>query len=183
MNYKRHMKNSFFIVFAILIISCTTPAPRKPIVRKTSTFLKESIERNKVINQVEEQALQDYIRNDSLHTYSTSPNGFWYRYTTKNSNATKFPVKGDEVIYAYEIKDVNDEILYTKEELGDRNYIVDREELISGLQDGIKLMKEGEEIIFLFPSYKAYGYAGYKNIAGNQPLVYTVKLKKINSKK
>ena len=177
------MKNSVFIVFAILIISCSTPTPRKPIVRKTSTFLKESIERNKVINQVEEQALQDYISNDSLHAYITSPNGFWYRYTMKDSVATKYPVKGDEVTYAYEIKDVNDAVLYTKEELGDRNYLVDREELISGLQEGIKLMKEGEEVLFLFPSYKAYGYAGYKKIAGNQPLIYTVELKKITEKK
>ena len=101
------------------------------------------------------------------------------RKTIVQSLATKLPVKGDEVTYAYEIKDVNNQILYTKEELGDRTYLVDREELISGLQDGLKLMKEGEEMVFLFPSYKAYGYSGYKKIAGNQPLVYTVELKKI----
>jgi gliding motility-associated peptidyl-prolyl isomerase len=177
------MKNSIFLVLIIVIASCSTPTPRKPIVRKTSTFLKESIERNKVINQVEEQALLDYIHNDSLNTYITSPNGFWYRYNTKSSLVTKLPVKGDEIMYAFEIKDVNNEILYTKEELGDRNYLVDREELISGLQEGLKLMKEGEEVLFLFPSYKAYGYSGYKKIAGNQPLVYTVEVKKITSNK
>jgi len=126
-------------------MSCTTPKPRKPIVRKTSTFLTESIQRNK----------------DSLKT--------------------KLPIKGDEVIYTYEIKDVNDVLLYTKEELGDRNYMVDREELISGLQDGLKLMKEGEEVLFLFPSHKAYGYSGYKKIAGNQPLLYNVTLKTIKT--
>ena len=172
------MKNSILLIFIVAFVSCSAPKPRKPIVRKTATFLKESIERNKVINQVEEQALLDYIRIDSMNNYSTSPNGFWYRYT-KDSLATKLPVKGDEVTYAYEIKDVNNQILYTKEELGDRTYLVDREELISGLQDGLKLMKEGEEMVFLFPSYKAYGYSGYKKIAGNQPLVYTVELKKI----
>ncbi len=76
-----------------------------------------------------------------MNNYSTSPNGFWYRYTTKESLGTKPPVKGDELTYTYEIKDVNNEILYTREELGDRTYLVDREELISGLQDGLKLMK------------------------------------------
>jgi len=177
------MKNSIFLVFILVLVSCSTPKPRKPIVRKTATFLKESIERNKVINQVEEQALLDYISNDSLNNYITAPNGFWYRYKKRDSLATKLPVKGDQVIYAYEIKDVNDEILYTKEELGDRNYLVDREELISGLQDGLKLMKQGEEVVFLFPSYKAYGYSGYKKIAGNQPLVYTVTLKEITTTK
>ena len=63
------MKNSIFLVFIIVFVSCTTPAPRKPIVRKTSTFLKESIERNKVINEVEEQALLNYISSDSLNVY------------------------------------------------------------------------------------------------------------------
>jgi gliding motility-associated peptidyl-prolyl isomerase len=95
----------------------------------------------------------------------------------------KFPVKGDEVVYTYEIRDVNDQILYTKEELGERNYLVDRQELISGLQDGLKLMKEGEEVVFLFPSHKAYGYSGYQKIAGNQPLIYTIELIKILTNK
>ncbi len=177
------MKNSIFLLFLVLIISCASPAPRKPIVRKTSTFLNESIERNKIINEVEEQALLNYIKNDSLHGYITSPNGFWYRYNVRDSISTKFPVKGDEIVYGYEIKDVNDEILYTKEVLGNRNYLVDREELITGLQDGLKLMKVGEEVVFLFPSHKAYGYSGYQKIAGNQPLIYTIELKKIRSTK
>ena len=177
------MRTSIFLLLLIVVVSCTTPTPRKPIVRKTSTFLTESIQRNKIINEVEEQALLDYIKNDSLSDYLTSPNGFWYRYVVKDSLTNRFPVKGDEVLYAYEIKDVNDVLIYSKEELGDRNYMVDREELISGLQDGLKLMKEGEEILFLFPSHKAYGYSGYKKIAGNQPLIYNVELKRITTSK
>ena len=175
------MKNSIFLLFLVLVISCKAPTPRKPIVRKTSTFLKESIQRNKIINEVEEKALLDYIKKDSLNEYTTSPKGFWYCYNVRDSIATKFPVKGDEVTYGYEIKDVNDKVLYSKEELGDRNYVVDRQELITGLQDGLKLMKEGEAIVFLFPSYKAYGYSGYDKIAGNQPLIYTIELKKIKT--
>jgi len=175
------MKNSIFLLFLALVIGCKGPTPRKPIVRKTSTFLKESIERNKVINEVEEQALLQYVENDSLNVYLNSPKGFWYAYKVKDSVATKFPLKGDEITYTYEIKDVNNKILYSKEALGERKYIVDRQELITGLQDGLKLMKEGEEIIFLFPSHKAYGYSGYDKIAGNQPLVYTIELKNIKT--
>ncbi len=177
------MRTSIFLVLLLIAVSCTTPTPRKPVVRKTSTFLTESIQRNKIINEVEEKALLDYIENDSLNTYISAPNGFWYRYIVKDSLKTQLPVKGDEITYAYEIKDVNNVLLYSKEELGDRNYMVDREELISGLQDGLKLMKEGEQVQFLFPSHKAYGYSGYKKIAGNQPLIYNVELKKITTNK
>jgi len=45
----------------------------------------------------------------------------------------------------------------------------------------LKLMKEGETITFLFPSYKAYGYYGIENKLGtNVPIQCTVTLNSIN---
>ena len=49
-----------------------------------------------------------------------------------------------------------------------------------GLRDGIKLMKKGETITFLFPSHMAYGYHGDdKKIGTNEPLICTVTLNDI----
>jgi len=177
------MKNKLYFLFlALLIIACSKPEPRKPIVRKTSSFMRESVERNKALNKLEEKLILQKIESDSAHVYAVSPHGFWYYYVEKDSVNTLFPVKGDEVLFSYEIKDLKDSIIYSKEELGDKNYLVDQEDLISGLQEGIKLMKEGEVVTFLFPSYKAYGYSGFEKINSNQPLIYTVHLKKIISK-
>ena len=173
------MKNSFFLFLIVLVLACSEPEPRKPIVRKTTTFLKESIERNKAINKAEEEELKRLMEIDSTNQYIASPKGFWYYYRVKNETSNRFPLKGDEVIYEYEIDDIYGDQIYTKEELGQRSYLVDKEELITGLQDGIKLMKEGETIIFLFPSHKAYGYSGYQKIGANQPLRYTVSVKNI----
>jgi len=45
-------------------------------------------------------------------------------------------------------------------------------------------MKEGEEAVFLIPSFKAFGVLGDRNkIKTNQPLIYTVYLKKIITNK
>jgi len=173
------MKYSIYLLLILLMISCAEPKPRKPVVQKTTTFLKESIERNKKINKFEENRFLALIKKDSVNDYITSPNGFWYYYNIKDSISTKLPVRGDQVIFEYEIKNLADEIIYSKEELGERDYLVDKQELTTGLQDGIKLMKQGEEVTFLFPSYKAYGYSGYKKIASNQSLIYKVYLKKI----
>lgn len=180
MNCKTLMKNNLTIVLiAILIIACNQPKPRKPIVRRSSTFLKESIVRNKVINKLEEKAFTELMEKDTLHHYLTSDKGFWYYYETKDSLDSKLPKRGDEVIFNYTIKDINGDVIYSEDELGQQDYLVDKQELITGLQDGIKLMKEGETVTFLFPSYKAYGYSGYEKIDANQPLIYTVTLKKI----
>lgn len=173
---------SFFLLIGLSIISCSKPEPRKPVVRKTSSFIMESVERNKVLNKLEETLIKQKMESDSSHFYISSAFGFWYFYQRKDTLNAISPVKGDEVVFSYEIKDLRDSIIYSKEELGDKNYLVDQEDLISGLQDGIKLMKEGETVTFLFPSYKAYGYAGYEKINSNQPLIYTVNLKKIISK-
>jgi len=180
MNYKAHMKSKIiFLLLIVFFVSCDNPAPRKPVVRKSSTFLKESIKRNKVINKLEEEALLQLMASDSSHHYLSSASGFWYYYISKDSTSTKITGTGDEVFYSYEIKDINSEILYTVDELGERSYLVDRQELITGLQDGLKLMKEGEVVTFLFPSHKAYGYSGYNKIGSNQPLIYTVTVNKI----
>lgn len=173
------MRTSLLLLGLLLVLGCGEPEPRKPITRKTSTFLKESIERNRTINAAEEDELKRLMSLDSLHEYISSSSGFWYYYQVKDSTTNQFPVKGDLLIYEYEIDNIYGENLYTKEALGERSYTVDKEELITGLQDGLKLMKVGETVTFLFPSHKAYGYSGYQKIGSNQPLRYTVTLKKI----
>ena len=141
--------------------------------------MSESIKRNKALNKLEEEVLLLKMKKDSLNNYISSDHGFWYFYQVKDTINNKFPVKGDEVIFTHEIKDLRDSIIYTKEELGIKNYLVDKEELITGLQEGIKLMKEGEVVTFLFPSHIAFGYTGFEKIKPNQPLIYTVQLNKI----
>ncbi len=44
--------------------------------------------------------------------------------------------------------------------------MVDKEDFISGIQKGIKLMKVGETIIFVIPSYNAFGISGDGNKIG-----------------
>ena len=61
-----------------------------------------------------------------------------------------------------------------------QTYYVDKENIMMGLRDGIKLMKKGETVTFLFPSHMAYGYHGDdKKIGTNEPLICTVSLNDI----
>lgn len=175
------MKHIFFIlIFFIVFQSCSNPEARKPIVRKTSSFMSESIERNKLLNKAENAVLQKKMEADSMHQYISSDFGFWYYYESEKSADAYMPKMSDVIFFSHEIKALDGSIIYSKEELGTKSYIVDKEELISGLQDGFKIMKEGEVISFLFPSYKAYGFTGNERINPNQPLIYTVELLKIN---
>lgn len=168
------------LIVVSLSVSCGGPEARKPIVRKTSSFMSESIERNKLLNKAENSILMNKMESDTLHTYQSSEHGFWYYYENEIPDESYLPKSGDEVFYSHEIRSLDESVIYSKEELGTKSYLIDKEELVSGLQDGFKLMKEGEVVTFLFPSYKAYGYAGNDRINPNQPLIYTVQLLKIN---
>lgn len=172
----------FYILLTFLLIhlSCTNPEARKPIVRKTSSFMSESIERNKILYKAEKEMLIKKMESDSLRQYKNSESGFWYFYNNEMPSDGYTPKTGDEVFYSHEIRSLDDNVIYAKDELGTRSYLIDKEELIAGLQDGFKIMKEGEVITFLFPSHKAYGYTGNDKVNPNQPLIYEVQLLKIN---
>lgn len=168
------------LLMTLLLAACSSPEARKPIIRKTGSFMNESIERNKVLNTLENQILMKKMEMDSVHDYYNSSHGFWYYYLKKADQDAYSPKRGDEVFFKHEIRTLNDSVLYQEKDLGTKSYLVDKEELITGLQDGIKLMKEGETVTFLFPSHKAYGYAGNDRVRPNEPLIYKVQILKIN---
>jgi len=153
---------------------------RKPVSQKSGEFMKQSIERNKKLNQGEEKLIAAIIKKDTVNDYIASTKGYWYYYSSKNANRTVSPVKGDIAVFDYEIKDLTGKIIYSQAELKPQNYRVDKQDFIKGIQDGIKLMQKGEKVTFLFPSHMAFGYHGDDNRIGtNQPLLCTVTLNDI----
>ncbi len=145
--------------------------------------MEKSVTFNKTINEIEENNFKEIISLDSLNIYIPSSLGFWYTILNK-SNEDYFPKPADKVVYTYEVFDLNNSKIYSEDEVGIKEYVVDKQEIIEGLRDGLKLMNEGDVVKFLFPSYKLYGYLGDANkIDINQSLIYKVKLIKINRKK
>lgn len=172
------MRYSLLLVILIFSFSCSKIEPRRPINPKPSTTLySEAMQQNKILNKREDDKIAQLIKNDSLNVYLQSSNGFWYTYVTKKEENIRTPEKGDEVVLEYSISDLNDSIIYSKNELGIKSYKVDKEDFISGLQKGIKLMKKGETITFVIPSYSAFGVVGDNNRIGvNQSIKSTVTL-------
>lgn len=172
----------YILLFSALITSCKSPEARKPVQSQSGTFIKESAERNKKLYEEEKDYIEKIIAKDSTHNYITSESGFWYFYNKRDTTSSDMPDPGDIVKFTYDIKDLNGSLILSKEDNGLQQYKVDQsnQELISGVRDVIKLMKEGETVTFLFPSYKAYGYYGIEQKLGtNIPVQSTVTLHSI----
>ncbi len=176
------MKYSKLILFAflvsILVSGCKQPQEaRKPLSQSSGSFMKKSAERNKKLIEGEEGQIDSLIKSNPKIKYFASTKGYWYTYLVQNLQDTLTPKKGDVAFFDYEIKDLKGNVIYSQLELRPQTYAVDKQNIMTGLREGIKLMHKKEKVIFLFPSHIAYGYHGDDNKIGtNQPLLCTVTL-------
>lgn len=175
------MKLNFFnilLFFGMLFaIGCKDPEARRPKQQSSGSFMKESVVRNKKLIASEEKLIDSIIKSNPDKEYFASKKGYWYTYEIKNETDTLRPKRGDVAFFEYEINDLKGNVIYTALELRPQDYLVDKEEIMIGLRDGIKLMRKNEKVTFLFPSHIAYGYLGDKNRIGpNVPIMCTVTL-------
>ena len=144
--------------------------------------MKKSIIRNKKLVATEESLIKDLMKSNPAVKYIASTKGYWYSYNVQNKLDTLTPKKGDVAFFDYEIKDLKGNIIYSELELRPQIYYVDKQNIMMGLRDGIKLMHKNEEVNFLFPSNMAYGYHGdNKKIGVNEPLICRVTLRDFKS--
>ena len=176
------MKNAKLLTFLIILLifasSCKQhQEARRPISQKSGTFMKRSVERNKKLITGEEGQIDSIIKSNPKIKFLASKKGYWYTYEIENKLDTLTPKKGDVAFFDYEIKDLKGNVIYSELELRPQTYLVDKQNIMMGLRDGIKLMHKNEKVNFLFPSHMGFGYHGdTKKIGTNQPLLCSVTL-------
>ena len=74
------MKKLTYILIVFIILTLTSCSQqqeqaRKPISHTSGTFIKESIERNKILVASEEKTIDSLIKNDTLKQYIASSKG------------------------------------------------------------------------------------------------------------
>ena len=179
------MRNlSYLVLFLFLALACKSPEARRPVQRTSGSFIKESAERNKKLYKKEAAAITKIIAQNSETEFTSNPNGFWYFHNVKDTVSTTMPKLGDIVTFTYDVKTLDGATIVSEAENGIQQYQVDQsnQDLISGIREGIKVMKEGETVTFLFPSYKAFGYYGIQEKLGaNIPIQSTITLRSIKT--
>lgn len=174
----------FFIFLAI--ISCKQTEARRPVSISSGSFINASVERNKKIYSSDKAQIEKIMKQDKDSTiFIASDTGFWYYYNYQiASDSLTTPQFGDIVNFNYNVKALNGKLIYSEEEIQSQNYVMDKEELFTGLREGLKLLKTGETATFFFPSQKAYGYYGDENkIGSNIPIMCQVTVNSITPNK
>ena len=166
----------FLFIFLIFIShSCEENKTRYPLNKKKDGFLKTSAYRNKALYTSEEFLIKKAAKLDSLNNYHISDVGFLYAKIKSTNKNLPLPEKGEKVRFKYQIEDLDKNIIYSYKELGIVEYLIDQENLLPALREGIRIMRPMEIAVFLFPSYLCYSYQGDGiKINANQPLRFTI---------
>lgn len=172
------IKNLALVIFAIGMVSCSQQQQaRKPVSHSSGSFMRESIARNKKLIAGEEGKIDSIIKSTPEKKFIASKKGYWYSYEVQNHKDTLRPKRGDVAYFDYEVKDLDGNVIYSEVQNRPQVYHVDKQNIMMGLRDGIKLMRKNEKVVFLFPSHMGYGYHGdNKRIGHNEPLMCTVTL-------
>ncbi len=173
-----NLKNIMPLAFVAILASCSQQQARKPLTQTSGKFMKESVNRNIKLIANEEALIDSVIRKNPERKYIASAKGYWYFYETQNTKDTLRPKRGDVAFFDYEIADLQGNVIYSEVELKPQTYLVDKQNILMGMRDGIKLMHKNEKVSFLFPSHLGHGYRGDNDrIPPNLPLIVTVNLR------
>ena len=169
------MKSIFFLLI-IVLFSCNSNTEKKEI----DWSKQKSIEMNQRIAMKEKLNISMFLEHRKMLKMQQTGSGLYYGIyqSTKGDSAKTGMEAGVKYIITFLNGDTcyvtpKDEIVYFK---------IDKTDIESGVQEGVKKMKVGEKAVFIIPSHLAHGITGDNNkIPPITPLVIDIELLKLNN--
>ena len=119
--------------------------------------------------------IQRYIQSLGDTAYVLKPSGLYY--IELQAGTGRSPIAKDTISYRFTVLSTYRYFFASNvEEVSPFVVIVGVYQLIPGLDEGVRLMKEGGKARFLIPSNLAYGETGFANIPGITPTLWEVEL-------
>ena len=164
------------IVLCIMLLSCHEQV-QKPV-QIDDSKLKESLEKaNRVMANDEEEDIQNYIVRHQLDMTSTGT-GLRYQIIKEGDGASIQP--GQTVTLEYVLYNVMGDEVYSSDKEGDMKFVVGCGDVVSGLDEAMCHLHQGDVAKLIIPSHLGYGLLGdQKNIPERSTLIYTVKVLKV----
>ncbi|MXV37744.1 hypothetical protein GO491_03475 [Flavobacteriaceae bacterium Ap0902] len=167
----------FSLSLTLGLFSCKKNPPQYPTTYSNDDFMEYSQKFNRELKDLELEKINDYTRNhpeDYLYTNA----GF---YMTRTRMDSAYRVQDfDTIQFDYELSNLQDDVIYSFDEIGNQTMVLGQSPMIQGLEYGLKRMSEGENAIILIPSSLGYGVSGDGDKIGtDQPLKIELRLNEI----
>jgi len=174
------IKIIFTVVCLLSLMACNTNSSKESV-RKPPLSSDQLIQLDKQLLRHESDQIDRYIRLKGLAMKET-PTGLRYVITHHGKGAKA--LTGRIAIIRYRLTLLDGKLIASSKQNGLMSFEIGHGGVEKGLEEGILLLKVGDEAKFILPSHLAFGLSGdgYK-IPPQSPLIYEVDLVKINIKK
>jgi FKBP-type peptidyl-prolyl cis-trans isomerase len=144
-----------FIIVFLVFVSCSESKPEE---KKVNFGKEESIALNHELIEEEELNIDIYLSHHASWKMIETGTGLQY-FIYKNGEG-KNPIPGMKVGVVMNVKLLDDQVCYeTPNEMIDE-FIVDKSNVESGIQEAIKLMKVGDRAKLIIPAHLGHGITG-----------------------
>jgi len=170
----------FFLPLSFLLSSCGDN--HKKTTRNTSIqgkeFQNKLIEANKMYVKKESDEIDQYVKHRGLDM-TTTGTGLRYTITQKGTGVSAKPEQRAKVNYKISLLDGT--VCYTSDSAGPKEFLIGRDNVESGLHEGIQYMHVGDKAIFILPSHLAHGLIGDESkIPPHASVRYDIELLSLN---
>lgn len=170
---KVHLVILLYTAFGL--ISCNNHQDVKQIQSLSQDQVTEKlVESNKAAIKVENDQIDKLIAGSGWQMTKTAT-GLRYQIIEKGNGPKT--ASGKQVQFEYEIKLITGELIYSSDKTGLKEFEIGKGGVESGLEEGILLLRVGDKVRFIIPSYLAHGLSGDQDrIPPKATIIYTLKL-------
>lgn len=166
-----------FLVFAQILgfVACSDDVCDNQQKTENYRLKKESLEKaNRYMVLEEKKEIEDYVERNHLNVEWIGT-GLCYSIVKQGDT---IPIEmGDIVSMDYEVRLLNDDLIYSSQESGIKTFVVGRGGVEVGLEETIVYLHKNDEAVVIIPSNSAHGLLGDGDrIPPKTTLVYKIKI-------
>jgi len=171
------------LVVALIFMSAFFSTCKDPIAPKNKQMSEEQmkealIKANQKMSKNEMADIDAYILKNSLEMERS---GTGLRISISGEGKGINAEAGMEATVKYKISLLNGRVCYSSDSSGYEKFVIDNDQVESGLHEGIKRMKVGNKAKFILPSHLAHGLIGKEDkIPSHAPIIYDIELLELN---
>ncbi|MFW5793224.1 MAG: FKBP-type peptidyl-prolyl cis-trans isomerase [Bacteroidota bacterium] len=163
-----------FVSFFVSLNACNSKDDKNSELPEKKEIEEKMIGANRLLLGVEEQEILDFI---DRYNWDVKETGSGLKYDIYHHGNGKKAEEGLTAVINYEISLLTGDLVYSSEEEGNKAFKIGKGGEISGLQEGILLMRVGDKARFIMPPHLAHGVPGDGvKIPKRVPIVYKVEL-------
>lgn len=144
------------LLFVVLITSCEDN--EKKYQKPVNWTKDKSIEFGKSLAKEEEIMVKLFLK--QRPEWKTTATGTGLHYWVYESHGNEKPVEGQKVEVILEVRLLDDSVCYQTDEGMVNTFLVDKSDIESGVQEGIKYLGVGDKAKLIIPSHLGHGLVG-----------------------